>query len=196
MWHVWDGLKDGFHALVNYHQLASPDGGGKRTLEKLIYTYLGEWITRQEQAEAASADGATARVAAAQKLKVELEKILAGEPPYDLFIRWKPLHQQPLGWDPDINDGVRMNIRPWLKAGDVKYQGAGVLRTKPSITWGPKPDLGEEPKREKSDYPWFWNFDKQSKDFTGGSVFDGIRWNDLHYTLEAKRAARRKHEAE
>ena len=42
VWHVWDGLKDGFHALVNYHQLAAPNGGGRRTLEKLIYTYLGE----------------------------------------------------------------------------------------------------------------------------------------------------------
>jgi hypothetical protein len=21
IWHLWDGLKDGFHALVNYHRL-------------------------------------------------------------------------------------------------------------------------------------------------------------------------------
>jgi len=197
VWHVWDGLKDGFHALVNYHQLAAPDGGGKRTLEKLIYTYLGDWITRQEQASAAGADGAAARLAAAQKLKAELEKILAGEPPYDLFIRWKPLHQQPLGWAPDINDGVRLNIRPWLLANDVRYTGAGVLRAKPNIKWGPKPDRGQEPQRVKSDYPWFWNWDQRTTDFTGaGDTPDGARWNDLHYTLDSKRAARHKHESQ
>jgi hypothetical protein len=41
VWHVWDGRKDGFSALVNYHRL---DRGG---LEKLTYTYLGDWIERQ-----------------------------------------------------------------------------------------------------------------------------------------------------
>jgi hypothetical protein len=41
-----------------------------------------------------------------------VELILEGEPPYDLFVRWKPLSQQAIGWHPDLNDGVRMNIRP------------------------------------------------------------------------------------
>jgi hypothetical protein len=40
VWHIWDGLKDGFHALVNYHKL---DHGN---LEKLIFSYLGDWLTR------------------------------------------------------------------------------------------------------------------------------------------------------
>jgi len=192
VWHVWDGRQDGFHALVNYHQLAAPNGGGRRTLEKLIYTYLGEWITRQEQAVEAGADGAEARRAAALKLKGELEKILNGEAPYDLFVRWKPLHQQAIGWEPDINDGVRLNIRPWLLAADVKAKGAGLLRHKPNIKWGK--DRGKEPQREPSEHPWFWSWDERTVDFTGGNAFDGARWNDLHYTLEAKRAARRQHE--
>ena len=33
--------------LVNYHKLAAPNGEGRKTLEKLIYTTLGDWITRQ-----------------------------------------------------------------------------------------------------------------------------------------------------
>ena len=41
-------------------------------------------------------------------------KILESEPQDDIFVSWKPLHQQPIGWDPDINDGVRLNIRPFL----------------------------------------------------------------------------------
>ena len=46
VWHLWDGRKkDGFHALVNYHKL------DRSRLEKLIYTYLGDWIARQKAAE-------------------------------------------------------------------------------------------------------------------------------------------------
>jgi hypothetical protein len=33
---IWDGRRDGFHAFVNYHRLAAPNGEGRRTLEKLI----------------------------------------------------------------------------------------------------------------------------------------------------------------
>ena len=33
-----------------------------------------------------------------------------GEPDYDIYVRWKPLHEQPMGWNPDLNDGVRLNI--------------------------------------------------------------------------------------
>ena len=116
VWHVWDGRKDGFHALVNYHKLAAPNGEGRKTLEKLIYTTLGDWITRQRADVAAGVEGADGRLAAAEHLKGQLEKILQGEKPYDIFVRWKPLDQQPIGWEPDINDGVRLNIRPWLAA--------------------------------------------------------------------------------
>lgn len=37
IWHIWDGRADGFHALVNHHRLAGPDGDGKRTLESIAY---------------------------------------------------------------------------------------------------------------------------------------------------------------
>ena len=40
IWHVWDGHKSGFSALVNYHQLS------RANLEKLTYAYLGDWIRR------------------------------------------------------------------------------------------------------------------------------------------------------
>jgi hypothetical protein len=107
VWHVWDGLTDGFSALVNYHGL------GKARLEKLVYVYLGGWIGSQEEAVRSNVRGAEQRLAAARELKAKLEKILEGEAPYDIFARWKSLAEQPLGWDPDLNDGVRMNIRPF-----------------------------------------------------------------------------------
>ncbi len=133
-------------------------------------------------------EGADARLAAALTLKAELEKILEGEPPYDLFIRWKPLHEQPIGWEPDINDGVRLNIRPFLLARDVGRKGAGLLRFKPNIKWGK--DRGKEPQRPKDEFPWFWSWDEKTQDFAGGKEFDGKRWNGLHYTRAFKQAAR------
>lgn len=127
IWHIWDGRKDGFSALVNYHQL------NKANLEKLTYSYLGDWISRQKSAIAAGEAGSDARLQAAKELQGELQRILEGERPYDIFVRWKPLEQQPLGWEPDLNDGLRLNIRPFMNAKDVGKKGAGILRAKPNI---------------------------------------------------------------
>jgi hypothetical protein len=192
VWHVWDGRRDGFHALVNYHKLAAPNGEGRKTLEKLIYTTLGDWITRQRADVSASIDGADGRLAAAEHLKGQLEKILQGEKPYDIFVRWKRLDQQPIGWEPDINDGVRLNIRPWLAAtlspGTKPKKDACILRVTPKIKDGK--DRGKEPERKKEDFPWFWSWDEKTEDFVGGAEFDGVRWNDPHYSLSAKQKAR------
>lgn len=194
IWHMWDGRRDGFHALVNYHKLAAPDGEGNRTLETLIYTYLGDWIDLQRADQKAGVEGADGRVAAAEYLKTELEKVLAGEPPYDIFVRWKPLHEQVIGWEPDINDGVRLNIRPFMIAKPlaVRARGACILRATPKIKW--EKDRGKEPNRSKDDFPWFWSWNSddpaQAVDFAGGKDPDGNRWNDLHYANAFKQAAR------
>ena len=175
IWHIWDGRrKDGFHALVNYHKL------GRKLLEKLIYTHLGDWIARQKAAESRGESGAEARRLAAEDLQERLKLILQGESPYDIFVRWKPLEEQPIGWDPDLNDGVRINIRPFVSA--------GVLRKNPKIKW--KKDRGKEPERSRDQYPWFWGWDEETVDFMGGPAFDGNRWNDCHYSNAVKRAAR------
>jgi hypothetical protein len=129
VWHIWDGRKDGFAALVNYHRL---DRAG---LERLTYTYLGDWIERQRADAADEVAGADLRLAAAQQLKRNLEAILEGEPPYDIYVRWKALHEQPIGWEPDLDDGVRLNIRPFVKA--------GVLRSKVNVHW--RKDRGKNP---------------------------------------------------
>lgn len=191
VWHIWDGRKrDGFHALVNYHRLAEGDGKGRKVLESLTYSYLGDWITRQKDEVKRGEGGAEDRLAAALELQKRLEAILAGEPPYDLFVRWKPLHEQPIGWEPDINDGVRLNIRPFLSQ-DLPNgrKGAGILRYKPNIKWAK--DRGKEPERPKANYPWFWNWDEKTEDFMGtGKEPDGNRWNTCHYTNRVKQAAR------
>ncbi|WP_423172700.1 Eco57I restriction-modification methylase domain-containing protein [Stenotrophomonas maltophilia] len=173
IWHIWDGLRDGFAALVNYHRLDT------KTLEALIYTYLGDWISRQTRNLAAGVDGAQEKLAAAETLKKRLELILKGEQPHDIFVRWKPLDQQPIGWDPDLNDGVRLNIRPFLSVPDVSKKGAGVLRDRPKIKWD---------KDRGSDVPSAPWYDLGPK--YGGKVGDRI--NDHHLSLAEKRAAREK----
>ena len=171
IWHIWDGLNDGFSALVNYHKL------DKAGLERLIYTYLGDWIRTQQAGMANGEDGAQERLAAAEALKGELEAILEGEAPYDIFVRWKPLAEQPIGWTPDLNDGVRLNIRPFLSARDVGKKGAGILRWLPNIKWGK--DRG----KDVESAPWY----------ILGLQYDegeGARINDHHLTLADKRKAR------
>jgi len=159
IWHIWDGRNDGFSALVNYHKL------NKDNLSKLIYTYLGDWIRSCEAKKKAGESGADGLFSAAIKLKQKLELILEGEgypekkSGYDIFVRWKPLEQQPIGWEPDLNDGVRLNIRPFMEA--------DVLRKNPNIKWGI--DRGKNPP---------------------GSHWGEVRDNDLHKSLDEKRAAR------
>jgi hypothetical protein len=179
IWHIWDGRKrDGFHALVNYHKLAAGDQG-RRLLETLTHSYLGEWITRQRDGEKRSEAGAEERLAAALELKQRLEAIIEGETPFDIFVRWKPLDKQPIGWEPDINDGVRMNIRPFLVS-DLPNgkKGAGIMRSRPNIKW--EKDRGKEPQRDKKDFPWFWKDGK----------FTGDRVNDVHLSNAVKRKAK------
>jgi hypothetical protein len=171
IWHVWDGLKDGFSALVNYHQL------DKAGLERLIYTYLGDWIRTQQKGVMDGKDGADIRLAAAETLKTELEKILEGEKPYDIFVRWKPLAEQPIGWNPDLNDGVRLNIRPFLLAKDLGKKGAGILRFKPNVKW--TKDRG----KDVPSAPWY----HLGLEYGGK---EGDRINEHHLTLAEKRAAR------
>jgi hypothetical protein len=154
IWHIWDGRKDGFHAFVNYHKL------DRKNLERLTHVYLGEWIERQRAASESGDRTADARLVAAQDLQRKLELIRTGEPPYDIFVRWKSLAEQPMGWDPDLNDGVRMNIRPFVEA--------GIFRGKVNVNWNK--DRGKDLKPNVS-----------------GTV---ERHNDLHFTLAEKRAAR------
>ena len=149
LWHIWDGRKDGFSAFVHYHRL------DHRTLEKLTFTVLGAWIERQKYEADAGRAGADTRLTAALNLQGRLKLILEGAPPYDIYVRWKEMREQSIGWDPDLNDGVRLNIRPFVTA--------GVLRSKVNVNW--KKDRGTDP--------------------------DGTeRVNDLHPTLEERRAAR------
>ena len=168
VWHVWDGARGGFSALVNYHRLCEPDGGGRRLLEKLRDTYLGEWIGAQRRAVGSGEAGAEARLIAAEHLRDQLTQIIDGDPPYDIFVRWKPLAKQPIGWNPDLNDGVRLNIRPFITADVLRHN----KKPKLNISWDK--DRG----KDVESAPWF-------------KVFEGDRINDHHLTVADKMDARK-----
>lgn len=161
IWHIWDGLKDGFGALVNYHKLDA------KNLERLVHTYLGDWIRTQEAGVASGVDGAQQRLVAALDLKRKLELIREGEVPYDIFVRWKPIEEQPLGWDPDLDDGIRLNIRPFMASEVLRHNKAPKLNIK----------LERDPGKDVESAPWF-------------TARGGERRNDHHLTLAEKRAAR------
>jgi hypothetical protein len=130
VWHISDGQRDGFSVLINYHRL------DRRQLEKLTYTYLGQdWVERQRAAVRDEVPGAETRLSAALALQRKLEAILEGEKPHDIYVRWKDAHEQPIGWEPDLNDGIRLNIRPFVEA--------GVLRSPFNIHW--RKDRGKNP---------------------------------------------------
>ena len=91
---------------MNYHKL---DHAG---LQKLIYVYLNWWIEVQKRGVDAGEVGADTRLQKATKLKKNLELILDGDEPHDIYVRWKATQDQAIGWNPDLDDGVRMNFVP------------------------------------------------------------------------------------
>jgi len=89
------------------------------------------------------------------------------------------LEEQAIGSASDINDGVCLNVRPFM-ARDLPggKKGAGILRAKPNIHW--KKDRGNEPVRDEGRFPWFWR----------NGEFAGERVNDVHLGIADKRTAR------
>ena len=158
LWQVWDGLRDGFSAFLHYHRL------DRALLERLAYTHLGDWIAHTRDA------GQPVQREVAERLQRNLAHILQGEKPYDIFVRWKPLHRQPVGWAPDLDDGVRLNIRPFMEAKVLREQPRGIAWTK---------DRGTD----VASAPWYHLGPEY-----GEAV--GARINAHHLTLAEKQASR------
>ena len=130
IWHIWEWTKGWiFGPLVNYHETRPSKSGqahlhlprrlDPHTAVRRRFRY--SWSQRS--------------VGSGPGLQKKLEAIRDGENPYDIHVRWKPPHEQPIGWDPDLNDGVRLNVRPFVTA--------GVLRPKVKVKWNI--DRGRDP---------------------------------------------------
>lgn len=131
LWHIWDGEPDGFAIILRYHRL---DRAGLHTI---LHGPLARWLQSLQPQNSSRTPADRERLfTAATKLQQRLQAIHTGKAPYDVFVRWKPASAQPQGWDPDWNDGVRVNLRPFLEDPPVQTAGAGILRHRPRVHYG------------------------------------------------------------
>ena len=112
--------------LAHYHRF------NRNRLQKLRAHYLATFKDRlrREIGDLQSDDSQEAR-ARLEKLEGNLRStdeldrrlglILTGEQ-FRIEVPWKSAEEQPQGWDPDMDDGVKVNIGP--------FQAAGVLAVK------------------------------------------------------------------
>ncbi len=121
--------KPAFSVMVHYHRFVDGDKGyGKLLLLKNKYL---EKLMSQTRSELESLRGKGDdpkifdRIAELDRKLLELEdfrerleRIQEGKDPESrIFVRWKSAEEQPQGWRPDINDGVKINIAPWERLG-------------------------------------------------------------------------------
>lgn len=119
-----------FGALVDYHRF---DRNG---MAKLRGTYLRDAINHfRREAALASQEGRRedqlelqAKLEEATALDERLRLVQEGrheegegkERDFRILTPWKSLQQRPVGWNPDIDDGIKVNIEPLQKAGVLR----------------------------------------------------------------------------
>jgi len=128
-WHVSSKQGKGqaaFSALVHYHRF------DKDRMATLRGVYLREalGLFRREAALAAQAGRADDRlewqtkVEEAEELDRRLQRLQEGfhhgAEDFRILTPWKTEGQRPKGWDPDINDGVKVSIEPLQRAGVLR----------------------------------------------------------------------------
>ena len=84
-----------------------------------------------------------------------------------IYVDHRNRSEQPIAWNRDLNDGVRLNIRPFMTAEVLRHN----KKPKLNIAW--EKDRG----KDVESAPWF-------------KMFQGERINDHHLTLVEKRGAR------
>ena len=122
-------LKPAFSVMVHYHRFVDGDKGyGKLLLLKNKYL---EKLMSQTRSELESLRGKgddpkifdriaelDRRLVELEDFRERLERIQEGKDrEARAYVRWKSPDEQPRGWRPDINDGVKMNIAPWERLG-------------------------------------------------------------------------------
>ena len=85
IWHIWDGRRDGFSVLVNFHKLDAANLGQTR-----LYLFGRVDTHAAGGPRNPGRPVRSARLVAALELQRNLKAIRDGEPPYDIYVRWKP----------------------------------------------------------------------------------------------------------
>ena len=133
LWHIASNQGTApfaFGALVHYHKF------DKNRVAKLRAQYLRDAIEHFRR-EAGLADKAgrseerldwQAKVEETQELDRKLQAVQegqhegpeGGERDFRILTPWKSPNERPQGWDPDLDDGVKVNIEPLQKAGILR----------------------------------------------------------------------------
>ena len=134
IWHISSKPDKGeaaFAALIHYHKF------DKDCMAKLRSSYLREALNvfRREAGLAAQAGRTNdrlewqARVEEAEALDQRLQWLQEGrhEGPegsdrdFRILTPWKSAEERPKDWDPDLDDGVKVNIEPLQRAGVLRH---------------------------------------------------------------------------
>ncbi len=135
-WHIASSqgtASSAFGALVHYHRF------DKNRMAKLRASYVRDTIEELRR-DAGLADKAgraddrvelQAKVEEAQALDKKLQQIQeghhegpeGGDRDYRILTPWKEPGARPRGWNPDLDDGVRVNIAPLDRAGVLRLTG-------------------------------------------------------------------------
>ena len=119
-----------FGALVHYHRF------DKNRMAQLRSQYLRDAMENfRREAALADKDRRTsarqdwqARLEEAQELDRRLQRVQegyhdgsdGGDTDYRILTPWKAPDERPNGWEPDLDDGVKVNIEPLQKAGVLR----------------------------------------------------------------------------
>ena len=133
VWHVSSSQGSApfaFGVLCHYHRFDA------NRMAKLRSSYLRDAIeTFRREAALADREGRAenriemqARLEEAQALDRKLQAVqeghregsAGGDRDYRILTPWKSVEERPTGWDPDIDDGIKINIAPLQKAGVLR----------------------------------------------------------------------------
>ena len=133
IWHIASSQGSAsfaFGVLCHYHRFDA------NRMAKLRSSYLRDAIeTFRREAALADREGRAedrielqARLEEAQALDRKLQAVQeghhdgpeGGDRDYRILTPWKSAEERPTGWDPDIDDGVKVNIAPLQKAGVLR----------------------------------------------------------------------------
>jgi len=121
--------KPAFSVMIHYHRFVDGDKGYRKLLllkNKYLEKLMSQTRSELESLRGKGDDPTTFdRIAELDRKLVELEDFRdrlelvqeGKDPESSIFVRWKGPDEQPRGWRPDINDGVKINIAPWERLG-------------------------------------------------------------------------------
>lgn len=130
-WHIVSSRqkKPAFSVMIHYHRFADREKGYQmlqilrnRHLERLISQIRMELETLKTKGDGPKIFDRLAeldrKLIELEGFRDRLERVQDGtDREARIHVRWKSSQEQPKGWRPDINDGVRVNIAPWERLG-------------------------------------------------------------------------------